>query len=130
MDEKRLGIFAEDPFQTLDREGVGQLVLLAIERGRAAHPGLKIGICGEHGGDARSVRFFHAAGMDYVSCSPYRIPIARLAAAQAALEEDGARATTRATGARWRARRASGDGRDPGVADRRQRGHRHPVAQA
>jgi len=130
VDPKRLGIFAEDPFQSLDREGVGQLILLAIERGRAAHPGLKIGICGEHGGDARSVRFFHAAGMDYVSCSPYRIPIARLAAAQAALEEDGVRATNRATGARRRARRASGDGRAPGAADRRQRGHRHPVAQA
>src|SRR5256712_8459343 len=87
VDEKRLGIFTDDPFQTLDQEGVGQLVLWAIERGRAARPGLKIGICGEHGGDAVSVRFCHRAGMDYVSCSPYRIPIARLAAGQAAPEE-------------------------------------------
>src|SRR5262249_13559700 len=79
VDEKRLGILKDDPFQTLDQEGVGQLILLSIERGRAARPRLKIGICGEHGGDAASVRFCHRAGMDYVSCSPYRIPIARLA---------------------------------------------------
>jgi pyruvate,orthophosphate dikinase len=81
-----LGIFAEDPFQTLDQEGVGALVRLAIERGRAAVPGLKIGICGEHGGEARSVIFCHDVGMDYVSCSPYRIPIARLAAAHAVID--------------------------------------------
>jgi len=86
-----LGIFAEDPFQTLDQEGVGSLVQLAIERGRGAVPGLKIGICGEHGGEARSVVFCHALGMDYVSCSPYRIPIARLAAAHAVIDAAAAR---------------------------------------
>ncbi|OLD62768.1 MAG: pyruvate, phosphate dikinase [Acidobacteria bacterium 13_1_40CM_2_68_5] len=133
VDERRLGIFAEDPFQSLDQEGVGQLVLWAIERGRAAHPGLKIGICGEHGGEARSVRFCHRAGMDYVSCSPYRIPIARLAAAQAAIESGTARpAAARA----WRRTRPGrGDGRSevrrrfPGAGGR-QRGRRHPIAQA
>ena len=83
--EENLGIFADDPFQTLDQDGVGELVRLAIERGRAARPGMKIGVCGEHGGEARSVRFCDAVGMDYVSCSPYRLPIARLAAAQATL---------------------------------------------
>jgi pyruvate,orthophosphate dikinase len=71
----------------LDQEGVGELVKMAVERGRDAMPGLKIGICGEHGGNPPSVRFFHEAGLDYVSCSPYRIPIARLAAAQAAIKE-------------------------------------------
>jgi len=74
-----------DPFQILDQEGVGQLVELAIERGRKARPGLKIGICGEHGGEPSSVEFCHKAGMNYVSCSPFRVPIARLAAAQAAV---------------------------------------------
>ncbi|MBC8267931.1 MAG: hypothetical protein H8E36_04210, partial [Rhodospirillaceae bacterium] len=68
-----------------DTEGVGELVRIAVERGRAARPDIKLGICGEHGGDAASVTFFHQAGLDYVSCSPYRVPIARLAAAQAAL---------------------------------------------
>jgi pyruvate,orthophosphate dikinase len=79
------GIFPADPFQTLDEEGVGQLVEMAVRKGRAARPGLKLGICGEHGGDPRSVDFFHRAGLDYVSCSPYRVPIARLAAARASL---------------------------------------------
>jgi pyruvate,orthophosphate dikinase len=78
-------ILPADPFQILDREGVGQLVTIAIERGRKARPALKIGICGEHGGEPSSVTFCHHAGMNYVSCSPYRVPIARLAAAQAAL---------------------------------------------
>ena len=82
---QRLGIFEHDPFVTLDVAGVGELVSLAAERGRAARPGLKLGICGEHGGDPTSIRFCHAVGLDYVSCSPYRVPIARLAAAQAAL---------------------------------------------
>jgi pyruvate,orthophosphate dikinase len=86
VDEKRLAILPDDPFQTLDQEGVGRLVRWAIAEGRAVRPDLKIGICGEHGGDARSVRFCHEVGMDYVSCSPFRIPIARLAAAQAALD--------------------------------------------
>jgi pyruvate,orthophosphate dikinase len=78
-------ILAEDPFQVLDREGVGQLVQMGTERGRKTRPDLKVGICGEHGGEPSSVHFCHSVGMNYVSCSPYRVPIARLAAAQAAL---------------------------------------------
>ena len=74
-----------DPFQSLDVAGVGQLVEIAVTKGRSVKPDLKIGICGEHGGDPKSVHFCHKAGMDYVSCSPFRVPIARLAAAQAAL---------------------------------------------
>jgi pyruvate,orthophosphate dikinase len=81
----RAEIFHGDPFQTLDISGVGELVQLAAERGRAARPDLKLGICGEHGGDPASVAFCDRVGLDYVSCSPYRVPIARLAAAQAAL---------------------------------------------
>jgi pyruvate, orthophosphate dikinase len=82
---QRLGIFERDPFVTLDTAGVGELVRIAVERGRAARPGLKLGICGEHGGDPVSIGFCQQVGLDYVSCSPYRVPIARLAAAQAAL---------------------------------------------
>jgi len=78
-------ILPDDPFQTLDQEGVGQLVEIAIKKGRSVKPDLKIGICGEHGGDPRSVEFCHRVGMNYVSCSPFRVPIARLAAAQAAI---------------------------------------------
>jgi pyruvate,orthophosphate dikinase len=81
------GIFARDPFVSLDIEGVGELIAIAAERGRAAKPGLKLGICGEHGGDPASIAFCEAIGLDYVSASPYRVPIARLAAAQAALRE-------------------------------------------
>ncbi|MCK5101733.1 MAG: pyruvate, phosphate dikinase, partial [Cyclobacteriaceae bacterium] len=80
------GILADDPFQTLDQSGVGQLVEFGVERGRQTKPDLKIGICGEHGGDPRSVEFCHKVGMNYVSCSPFRVPIARLAAAQAQLD--------------------------------------------
>ena len=80
------GIFPDDPFQVLDQSGVGQLIKLAVAAGRRVRPQLKVGICGEHGGEPRSVRFCHAIGLDYVSCSPYRVPIARLAAAHAALE--------------------------------------------
>ena len=79
------GLLPEDPFRVLDEDGVGQLVTMAVEKGRKARPGLKVGICGEHGGDPASVRFFHRAGLDYVSCSPFRVPVARLAAAQAAV---------------------------------------------
>jgi len=79
------GILEKDPFATLDRKGVGELVKLAVQRGRKTRSNLKIGICGEHGGDPASVEFCHIIGMDYVSCSPFRVPIARLAAAQAAL---------------------------------------------
>jgi len=78
-------ILPEDPFETLDREGVGQLVRIGTERGREARAKLKVGICGEHGGDPSSIHFFHDAGLDYVSCSPFRVPVARLAAAQAAI---------------------------------------------
>jgi len=77
-------VYEDDPFQTLDADGIGRLVRIATEEGRARRPGLKVGICGEHGGDARSVHLFHEVGLDYVSCSPFRVPIARLAAAQAA----------------------------------------------
>jgi pyruvate,orthophosphate dikinase len=87
VDRAKANIFKDDPFQSLDQQGVGMLMKWAIEKGRSA-PGkknLKIGICGEHGGEADSVKFCHALGMDYVSCSPYRVPIARLAAAQAAI---------------------------------------------
>jgi pyruvate,orthophosphate dikinase len=84
-------VLPEDPFQVLDREGVGQLVRMAVDRGRAARPGLKTGICGEHGGEPSSITFCHGLGLDYVSCSPYRVPIARLAAAQAALGDPTAR---------------------------------------
>jgi pyruvate, orthophosphate dikinase len=82
---QRLGIFEHDPFVTLDVAGVGELVRIAAERGRATRPGLKLGICGEHGGDPASIAFCETVGLDYVSCSPYRVPIARLAAAQAML---------------------------------------------
>ena len=82
-------IYPEDPFASLDTSGVGQLVAIATERGRRARGDLKVGICGEHGGDPASIAFFHQAGLDYVSCSPFRVPIARLAAAQSALAEAG-----------------------------------------
>jgi pyruvate,orthophosphate dikinase len=87
VDEKKAGIFKTDPFQSLDQEGVGMLVKMAIERGRSTSPNLKVGVCGEHGGDLTSVKFFHRAGMNYVSASPFRVPIARLAAAQAVIED-------------------------------------------
>ncbi len=89
------GILASDPFVSIDREGVGELVRIGVERGRATRPKLKVGICGEHGGDPASVAFCHEVKLDYVSCSPFRVPIARLAAAQAALGEtdDGGRTT-------------------------------------
>ncbi|HXO08238.1 MAG TPA: pyruvate, phosphate dikinase [Solirubrobacteraceae bacterium] len=84
-----MGIVERSPFATIDEQGVGELVRIAVERGRAARPGLEVGICGEHGGDAASIRFFHSVGLDYVSCSPFRVPIARVAAAQAAIAAPG-----------------------------------------
>ena len=80
-------IYSRSPFERLDQEGVGQLIKFAIERGKSSNPDLHVGICGEHGGDPESVEFCHRIGLDYVSCSPYRVPIARLAAAQAAARE-------------------------------------------
>ena len=87
VDEKKAGVFHGDPFQTLDVKGVGMLIKWGIEKGRSTRPKLKVGICGEHGGDADSVKFCHQVGMDYVSASPFRVPISRLAAAQAVVEE-------------------------------------------
>jgi len=86
------GILKRNPFETLDRSGVGELMRIAVERGRSVREDLKLGICGEHGGDPESVAFCHELGLDYVSCSPYRVPLARLAAAQAALKESGVEA--------------------------------------
>jgi pyruvate,orthophosphate dikinase len=86
-DYYRTNVLEHDPFVTIDQDGVGELVGIASERGRAARPELKLGICGEHGGDPESVKFCHRTGLDYVSCSPYRVPIARLAAAQASIED-------------------------------------------
>ena len=83
---QELNILPDDPFQTIDQQGVGELVEMGVKRGRATKPDLKIGICGEHGGEPKSVEFCHRVGLDYVSCSPYRVPIARLAAAQAAVK--------------------------------------------
>ncbi|MGB0053767.1 MAG: putative PEP-binding protein, partial [Terracidiphilus sp.] len=85
----KLGIFKQDPFATLDQAGVGQLVKGAVAKGRNTRPNLKVGICGEHGGDPESVKFCHKIDLNYVSCSPFRLLTARLAAAQAALEEKG-----------------------------------------
>jgi pyruvate, orthophosphate dikinase len=87
------GILPHDPFQSLDVDGVGRLVEIGTRLGREAHPALKVGVCGEHGGDPRSIDFFHRTGLDYVSCSPYRVPIARLAAAQVSLRSKGGAAT-------------------------------------
>ncbi|MGZ4289752.1 MAG: putative PEP-binding protein, partial [Gaiellaceae bacterium] len=83
------GILERNPFESIDIEGVGDLMRIAVERGRSAKPGIKLGICGEHGGEPRSIAFCHGLGLDYVSCSPFRVPLARLAAAQAALKESG-----------------------------------------
>ena len=81
------GILKSDPFQTIDQDGIGKLIEMGIKQGRKTRKDLEIGICGEHGGDPESVKFCHRVGMDYVSCSPFRVPIARLAAAQAVIEE-------------------------------------------
>jgi len=81
------GILPEDPFQSIDQKGVGEIIKLGIQKGRSTNKKLEVGICGEHGGESKSVEFCHKVGMDYVSCSPFRIPIARLAAAQAVIKE-------------------------------------------
>ena len=85
----QLGIFGVSPFESIDREGIGRLVRISVEEGRAARPDLKIGVCGEHGGDPDSVHFFHEVGLDYVSCSPFRVPVARLEAGRAAIDSTG-----------------------------------------
>ena len=83
------GVLERNPFESIDEDGVGDLMRIAVERGRRTRPDVKLGICGEHGGDPRSVEFCHRLGLDYVSCSPFRVPLARLAAAQAVLQEGG-----------------------------------------
>ena len=85
------GLLPRNPFETIDHRGVGELVRLCVERARAVKPDIKLGVCGEHGGDPESIAFFARAGLDYVSCSPYRVPVARLAAAQALLAMDAER---------------------------------------
>jgi pyruvate,orthophosphate dikinase len=92
------GVLEKNPFETIDVSGVGDLMRIAVERGRGSKPGIKLGICGEHGGEPKSVAFCHELGLDYVSCSPYRVPLARLAAAQAALAESGEAQYTAAGG--------------------------------
>jgi pyruvate,orthophosphate dikinase len=88
-------IVKRNPFEAIDQEGVGQLMQIAIEKGRQTRPDIKLGICGEHGGEPSSVEFCHRIGLTYVSCSPFRVPVARLAAAQAALKEAKAAKTTK-----------------------------------
>ncbi len=85
-DYVKMGIYKEDPFTSIDTEGVGRFVEMGVEEGRKTKPGLKIGVCGEHGGDPKSISFFNLIGLDYVSCSPFRVPVAKLAAAQAEIE--------------------------------------------
>ncbi len=114
-------IWPVDPFVSIDREGVGALMELAVRGGRAARPGLKMGICGEHGGDPSSIEFCHQLGLDYVSCSPYRLPIARLAAAQAALREKAAARPAAKAAARRRTPRRPASRRRPRGKARRAR---------
>ena len=95
-----LGLLKRNPFETIDKEGVGELVRVAVERGRRTRPAIKLGVCGEHGGDPESIELFYEVGLDYVSCSPFRVPIARLAAAQAVLNAAQAASSTRATAKR------------------------------
>src|SRR5205807_3551036 len=92
------GVLERNPFEVIDVDGVGDLMRIAVERGRATKPDVKLGICGEHGGEPRSIAFCHELGLDYVSCSPFRVPLARLAAAQAALAASGATAYAAAAG--------------------------------
>ncbi len=111
VDEKKAAIFKADPFQSLDQAGVGMLMKIAIEKGRSARPGIKLGICGEHGGDPKSVEFCHRIGLSYVSCSPYRVPIARLAAAQAVLRETGSKFQVPGSKSKGKARAMAGSRR-------------------
>ena len=91
-------IIKKNPFASIDQTGTGQLMKIAVEKGNKTRPGIKLGICGEHGGDPNSVKFCHKLGLTYVSCSPFRVPVARLAAAQAALEEEDAKGAKKAKG--------------------------------
>ncbi|MCL2744179.1 MAG: hypothetical protein FWE67_10030, partial [Planctomycetaceae bacterium] len=95
---QELDVFPADPFQTLDQEGVGGLMEIAVYKGRRTRPDIKLGICGEHGGDPASVKFCHKIGLNYVSCSPLRLPVARLAAAQAAIQDKKDKAAKKAEG--------------------------------
>jgi pyruvate,orthophosphate dikinase len=115
------GILPDDPFQTLDQVGVGELIRMAVERGRATRPGLKVGICGEHGGDPRSIDFCHRTGLDYVSCSPYRVPVARLAAAHAAIAARGGPAAPKGAPKKGKAKPAAKRGKARGRAAPRAR---------
>jgi pyruvate,orthophosphate dikinase len=101
------GIFPQDPFVTIDQEGVGQLMIIGVRRGRSERPDIKLGICGEHGGEAKSVEFCHRIGLNYVSCSPYRIPVARLAAAHAALKGKKSPKKSKTKSSREESRKAS-----------------------
>jgi pyruvate,orthophosphate dikinase len=114
------GILADDPFVSIDQEGIGQLIRMGVERGRATRPDLKVGICGEHGGDPKSVQFCDEAGLDYVSCSPFRVPVARLAAAQATITVRRSRRGKAAGGGR----KAGGGSRTRGRARRPRRTRR------
>jgi pyruvate,orthophosphate dikinase len=112
-------ILPNDPFQVLDQEGVGQLVEMGIVKGRSVRPDLKVGICGEHGGEPASVMFCHRAGMNYVSCSPFRVPIARLAAAQAVIQEKNLKSEIRKAGRK--ATRRKTEKKSTGKAKKRKR---------
>lgn len=102
------GLLSRNPFETVDTDGVGELVRLGTSRGRETRPDLKVGVCGEHGGDPASIRFFYDAGLDYVSCSPYRVPVARLAAAQAVIAAGGSEDETRVSAGKKGSPRARG----------------------
>jgi len=117
VNEDKAAIFADHPFQSIDVDGVGTLVEWAVQEGRASRPGIKLGVCGEHGGDPASIRFFQRAGLDYVSCSPFRVPVARLVAAQAAIESP-ARSTKPASG---RKRSVSKAKKTPGATGKTKR---------
>ena len=108
VDEKKAAVFKADPFQSIDQGGVGVLMKMAIEKERATRQGIKLGICGEHGGDPKSVEFCHQIGLNYVSCSPFRVPIARLAAAQAALRDGGPKSKVQSPKSKTRRRAMAG----------------------
>ena len=104
---EELEIVSANPFASIDQSGVGRLMEIAVVRGQSARPGIKLGICGEHGGDPNSVTFCHKLGLNYVSCSPYRVPVARLAAAQAAIEDGSAGAAPSKKKAKKKAKKAT-----------------------